>query len=616
MIIDEHGALKRPAEMASDGPSHRRNRSTPQAIPLQDLNRSQGEDGSARAGAEDLGHRRTLSDRGRSMFRSNRESILNRNPLGRRYAPIVEDSPSPPFQRDAVSPQTLLTTPSGLHAPAAYDDNNNEPPFSPIADPGAFQSAVNFGLSFDGSASNPSPTDAPRAKRASRSSLPALRTVNSTPSLIEEMDDATEYFPPENDMSDTVPLTDVSRLRANSARSLGPTTLTGQSQDRERSSFQSVRFLSPTGSRLGDDLRDTESGLTPDGSSRFSRSGSGRQRSLSPASAESPLNPLHRAGTMMRKMSQRVVNLSNEPEIVEQSIRRSRKASVLRSPHLELPDPIIEATDFGAADGAASIKSPASEKMPSPISPSPELQIPHREPNPLKGKSLGIFPPDSNIRLKLCDLLIHPATEPIILVLIVIQTILLAVDSSRSVINDPRSKRWGTSWIDYGLLALFSIYTVEIIVRCIVSGFIVNPIEYSTINREIGLRQAVMNKANDLFAFQKKPSVKVTTPTFVPQQLSLLRSFTAQTFDDIHGGSRLAQKKRLAYRAFLRHSFNRLDFLAVVSFWISFLIGVFGVESSRHVYVFRMLSCLRILRLLGITSGTSVSKVVAALVRI
>ncbi|KAJ9630744.1 calcium channel protein [Taxawa tesnikishii (nom. ined.)] len=119
-----------------------------------------------------------------------------------------------------------------------------------------------------------------------------------------------------------------------------------------------------------------------------------------------------------------------------------------------------------------------------------------------------------------------------------------------------------------------------------------------------------MNKANDLFAFQKKPSVKVTTPTFVPQQLSLLRSFTAQTFDDIHGGSRLAQKKRLAYRAFLRHSFNRLDFLAVVSFWISFLIGVFGVESSRHVYVFRMLSCLRILRLLGITSGTSVSKVI------
>lgn len=65
-------------------------------------------------------------------------------------------------------------------------------------------------------------------------------------------------------------------------------------------------------------------------------------------------------------------------------------------------------------------------------------------------------------------------------------------------------------------------------------------------------------------------------------------------------------KARLARRAYLRHSFNRVDFIAVVSYWIALILEVTGVMISHHVYVFRMLSCLRIFRLLGITEGTSV----------
>lgn len=51
------------------------------------------------------------------------------------------------------------------------------------------------------------------------------------------------------------------------------------------------------------------------------------------------------------------------------------------------------------------------------------------------------------------------ATEPLILLLIVIQTILLTIDAAPDVFNDPRSKAWGTSPIDYALLVLFIIYT-------------------------------------------------------------------------------------------------------------------------------------------------------------
>ena len=53
----------------------------------------------------------------------------------------------------------------------------------------------------------------------------------------------------------------------------------------------------------------------------------------------------------------------------------------------------------------------------------------------------------------------YRATEPLILLLILIQTILLTIDSATSVYEDPRAKKWGTSSIDYALLALFSIYT-------------------------------------------------------------------------------------------------------------------------------------------------------------
>jgi hypothetical protein len=58
----------------------------------------------------------------------------------------------------------------------------------------------------------------------------------------------------------------------------------------------------------------------------------------------------------MRKMSMRVVNLSNEPEVAERMIRR--KSSVRRSSRMS------EAPDF-SNDGAP--HSPVSEKMPSPM---------------------------------------------------------------------------------------------------------------------------------------------------------------------------------------------------------------------------------------------------------
>lgn len=59
---------------------------------------------------------------------------------------------------------------------------------------------------------------------------------------------------------------------------------------------------------------------------------------------------------------------------------------------------------------------------------------------------------------------------------------------------------------------------------------------------------------------------------------------------------------------YLRQSWNRIDFIAVLSFWISFALAMAGVErGTYHIGIFRALSVLRTARLLAITSGTTVS---------
>jgi len=448
-----------------------------------------------------------------------------------------------------------------------------------------------------------------------------------------EGDEGDNIFSP-ND-NDTTPLTQQYLQPSIAASSPSPS---GQRHDRQakRASVHftdqesSGRTSRRSGSRLGDDLPNLETGLgvhrklsAASGISRLApasgEDGSGGLRSLSPSAS-----PLARANSMLRMMSQRVVNLSNDFGMVEQSVRR--KASIGDS-RLDGPPALPAMTDYahdGPADQPLDTETPL-EKVPS----VQQLQADEESPsapsnartNPLRGNSLGIFGPENRLRKALCEILVHPITEPIIFILIISQTVLLAVEAAPSVYDHPRADSNGISKVDYALLVLFILYTIEVIARMIVSGFIWNPHEYSTLNRSIGLRKAIIEHGRSLFAPQgqsseRRPSAAATI------QPSVLRSFTGLSeagfstrlgaaSADVHdkgkpGHGRQQQRNRLARRAFLRHSFNRLDLVAVVSFWISFALTTVHYENNKHVYVFRMLSCLRILRLLGLTSGTSI----------
>ncbi|KAI3405297.2 CCH1 [Candida oxycetoniae] len=58
-------------------------------------------------------------------------------------------------------------------------------------------------------------------------------------------------------------------------------------------------------------------------------------------------------------------------------------------------------------------------------------------------------------------------------------------------------------------------------------------------------------------------------------------------------------------RAFLRSSWHRIDFLSMIFFWISLLLSIDYYDAKHHIMIFRSLSCLRILRLCNLTSGTT-----------
>ena len=576
--------------MAADDYSPR-NPSTPQSIPLQDLSRPPDDQN----GDEEWRRNRNLvSGRARALL-GNRQAFSGRVNTAGRYERVLAGSPPAAGGNRLDIPH--ITTPRNAHQPATFYDDGE---LSPV-NVGDFQAAMgSVGLSFD----NPSPQNPPHLMTTTplgRSHLDIISEDNPSPTshpLDNSTEDNDDYFSPTED--DRSPLTDNRFLQPIS----GSPHPSAYGQRHDRQSLHSAR--SSPGSRLGDDLPNVEHGLRPPGSTRSlhrmsSQSTRSLSRSLSTSAAASPLSS---AGSMLRKMSQRVVNLSNESDIVEQSIRRqpSIKLATLEGP------PSFPAMTEYAHDEPIKTPSPI-EKAPPLVAVGKPIDKWQQQPNPLKGKSLGIFSPNNRIRLWLCEFLVHPVTEPVLLILIVVQTVLLAIDAAPSMEYNQRTGRWGSSWTDAAMLVLFTIYSLEIVVRVIVSGLIKNADDYSTIRQNLGFKKAVYEYAMSVLAPNRPQTTQKTVSGFsADTHPSILRSFTTmQAQADQPGHSRQAQRVRLARRAFLRHSFNRLDLLAVVSFWISFALSLLTVETNRHIYVFRMLSCLRILRLLSLTSGTSVS---------
>lgn len=548
---------------------------TPQSIPLQDLARPPDEgvpaQGQQRPGSGLLGHVHRHS-RTRSLLTGRRTPD---------YARLDEESPT----RAGRAYQS-----GGIPREDPYSDHSS------VEDIDGFAAAT-VGLDF-GPPSTPPNAGLPRP------------TIITTPANDDLGEVENPFSPPD---SDTTPLNESRRF--DSSLKASSSVLGGHDRSRKRSSVHWTERDSPSlqqgrSSRLGDDLPtlDTSLGVQRklSSASGIVRLGSSRDLSAERSRSLSPSpSPMARANSILRGISQRVVNLSNDSEIVEQTMRRKSSVRDQRRPSASggsIP-PVPDVEDTPA------VSSPLEKTASYEVSPISHPFPPAFHPNPLLGKTWGIFGPENPLRKWLCEILVHPLTEPTILVLIVAQAVLLAVNAaSDATYLETRNKTWGTGF-DYAIFVLFVIYTLELVARTIVSGFISNPRELSTLNRSLGLRKAVLQKAESLFAPAHDRHIPTPAPTDQfdgPSQPSIMRTFTGVPVPGGPGHSKQQQRIRLARRAFLRHSFNRLDFLAVVSYWISLAMQLTRLEDASHVYVFNMLSCLRILRLLGLTAGTSI----------
>ncbi|OBT73282.1 hypothetical protein VF21_08442 [Pseudogymnoascus sp. 05NY08] len=572
--------------MASNNPSPRHSQSPPQSIPLQNLSRPPDTDAGPSEG-EHRGH-----TRGRSLMTGN---AATRGPAVR-YSRLDDSSPSPTLR---------VLLPSGQHMQPSVEDELSGG--SPVENSHAFQMAV-VGLSMP-------PSNQPLSPRGQDPYGPSYGRgdVGNSPYGPQSYGDMGDgYFNTTTD-SDQVGLTDSNYLAPISGAP-NPST-PRQSSDRDRTSFQSVRFDSPQTSRqsrLGDNLGSSPNGRSGgrERSRSFGKSLSPDSRRLSPSPSPSNAGPLTRAGSMMRAMSQRVVNFSNDAELPEPAYRRKDSADETL-PNSGLPPILV--TDEENMDYNPEMQQLPIEKVPS--TPTAELpEEPAAPPwpitNPLRGNSLRIFAPDNYIRMRLCEFLVHPWTEPIILILIILQTVLLAVESSKDSFTNPMPNTWSGSPIDYAMLALFGIYTLEITAKIIVSGFFFNAEEYSTrtdVNQ--GLKTTFMSKYMTFFGPRRQQSVRVPRHLDAPPiSEAISRTFTTAMKTPVAYPTTVEEQQRyqLARRAFFRHSLNRIDIVAVVAFWISVAIGITGVETRKHLYLFKMISCLRILRLLWLTNGTAI----------
>jgi len=213
------------------------------------------------------------------------------------------------------------------------------------------------------------------------------------------------------DEGDDAPLTASSNMQPMAGSSLkleggsGTTFLSPQFMPSFGGSFSGG---SPRGQQ-GDDLNIVEQGMGQSGSVS-------RRKSLSPATAGTFGR---RLSTAVGMMSQRVVNLGNDPTAVEQTLRRksSTKDHDLPpppSPYLTVPK---DQEDIPLDD--VTFEKPRSPSRKNHLHrPGHIPHHPHRphqehlwrqeQMNPLKGVSLRIFGPDNWLRVRLCSVLVHP----------------------------------------------------------------------------------------------------------------------------------------------------------------------------------------------------------------
>ncbi|KAF9959783.1 calcium channel protein [Mortierella alpina] len=248
---------------------------------------------------------------------------------------------------------------------------------------------------------------------------------------------------------------------------------------------------------------------------------------------------------------------------------------------------------------------------------------------PLEGWSLFIFGPENPIRKKINRFLNQTWVELFLLFLLVVNLVFLIIKVSSPKGNDTV---WGAHWTDYGLLVVFVLYTMEIGSRIIVSGLVLYPKDGDKVRKFFGKKPRTDNLHDtNPTILRKSPEAQRRHGTMAPSatfkssapaapvintpkmraatiiDFAVGRQTTVTQFIPTYMDPLIAYKPQFVAEAgtqipFLRHTFNRIDFFAVLCYWIDFCLMIAGV---KNIYFFKTVAAMRTLRLLNITSGSA-----------
>lgn len=258
-----------------------------------------------------------------------------------------------------------------------------------------------------------------------------------------------------------------------------------------------------------------------------------------------------------------------------------------------------------------------------PLVPLPPLQ--------LIGKSLKMFGPKNKFRLFLYNQLNKVWVEPFTFFVIISQTLVLTFGNIRNIYDGADGsddyggvfQDWGTSWVNWCQLIIFIYYSLVACAKAIAYGLWDDSQRKKALEQEkkdvsqhsgrpfssSGMRDKISQISNP---FSSSSAQEGSRRRNVVKDIPLVPTF-AQLIPGQRKDGHLPRSHtvigpdvRVATdRAYLRSSWNRLQFIAIISYWVSLLLTINNADLKSEVFVFRLLSGLPILHLLNLTAGTS-----------
>ncbi|AOA62126.1 Calcium-channel protein [Komagataella phaffii CBS 7435] len=204
----------------------------------------------------------------------------------------------------------------------------------------------------------------------------------------------------------------------------------------------------------------------------------------------------------------------------------------------------------------------------------------------LFGSTLRLFDNDSRVRQRCAKIVMHKYFDPVVVFLIFLVTVLLSYQLWIPEVRGYHHAEEYTS-VDWVLVFIYVLFTIETVLKIITFGLVDDSQMYEALN--------ITMKTNQFWLFWDRWDWKKLQ--FKSQTSSYRKTMSEPSEKFSHSSTKLN-------RAYLRVSWNRIDFVSVFAFWISLFLSINHYDLRNGIFIFRSLMCLKILRLVNLTHGT------------